>query len=283
MTRKYLDPGEPFEMEIIEAFLAHLGRAGRTEATIASRREVLYRLNRELAYGIGQTSSAELAGWLYRDNWSRNTRATYYAALKSFYGWAADPKDPWITDNPTLDLEPCSRTRGMARPVTDAQLTRILSEAVEPFRTWALIAAYQGLRCVEISRLDREHVTEEHLFVVRGKGDRPRVHDTHPDVWSTVRELPRGPVARDENGDRATPFYVSVATACYFRNRLGMPGVGLHRLRHWLGVTVQREYRDIRVTQAVLGHASLSSTEVYTMASDEQQRAARATLPRLAG
>jgi len=67
----------------------------------------------------------------------------------------------------------------------------------------------------------------------------------------------------------------------HFRS-LGLHGATLHRLRHWLGVTVQRNYRDPRVTQRVLGHASLSSTQIYTDATDEQQRAARATLPRFA-
>lgn len=283
MTRKYLDLGKPQEMELIDAYLEHLRRLNRTEATQRARHEVLYRLNRELPYGVGQTSHAELTAWLYRPEWSANTRATYYAALKSFYGWASNPKDPWIDGDPTADLEPCRRTRGLARPVTDQQLSRIFAESAEPFRTWALIAAYQGLRCVEISRLDREHVTERQLLVVRGKGDRPRAHDTHTDVWAAVRDLPPGPVARDADGNRATPFHVSIGAAHHFRYALGMPGVALHRLRHWLGVTVQREHGNMRVTMEMLGHASLSSTEVYTSATDEQQRAARATLPRLAG
>lgn len=284
MGKKTLDPAQAPEMEIITAHLEHLRRAGRTDATIAGRREILFRLNRDLPYGIGQAAPRDLAEWLYRDEWGRNTKATYYAALKCFYAWAADPKDPWISFDPMADLEPCTRTRGTARPVTDEQLAKILTEAAEPFRLWALIAAYQGLRAIEISRLDREHITEQQLIVVRGKGDRPRAHDTHEDVWRAVKDLPPGPIARTREGDRADAFYVSIQTAQHFRYALKMPGVGLHRLRHWLGSTVQREYRDIRVTMAVLGHLSLSSTQVYTAASDQQQRDARSTLPRfLAG
>lgn len=284
MGKKELELPQAREMELIDEHLEHLRRAGRTAATLRGRREILLRLNRDLPYGVGEATPQELRKWLYRDDWGRNTKATYYAALKTFYAWATDPKDPWLSFNPMDDLEPCTRVRGTARPVTDEQLRKILTEAEEPFRTWAVIAAYEGLRAIEISRLDREHITEQQLLVVQGKGGRPRAHDTHPDVWAAVKGLPPGPVARvPGSGERATPFYVSVQFAQYLRYGLKMPGVGLHRLRHWLGSTVQREHRDIRVTMAMLGHASLSSTQVYTAASDEQQRAARATLPRLAG
>jgi site-specific recombinase XerD len=75
---------------------------------------------------------------------------------------------------------------------------------------------------------------------------------------------------------------VSARAGDHFKRVLGIP-VTLHRMRHWLGTTVQREYRDIRVTQRLLGHATLASTQVYTTATDEQQRAARATLPRFGG
>lgn len=281
--KKDLPPAQAAEMELIEAYLEHLRRAGRTDATIEGRGEILFRLNRQLPYGAGQASAEELAAWLYRDELSENSKATYYRALRSFYGWASNPKDPWLSHDPTVDLEPCHGTKGVARPVTDEQLRRILTEAAEPFRTWAVLAAYQGLRCVEISRLDREHVTERQLIVVKGKGGRPRVHDTDEAVWAAVKNLPAGPVALDDAGERATPFYVSMNFALYCRRRLGMPGVALHRLRHWLGVNAQRRFKNIRVTQAMLGHASLSSTQIYTDASDEEQRAARATLPRFGG
>jgi integrase/recombinase XerC len=274
-------PDDPQAMEIVTAYVEHLRRAGKTDATLHYNRELLGRLDRDLPYGIGSTTREELSEWLYRDTLSQNTKCTYYNTLKRFYEWATDPDDPWLNANPAAKLEPVKWPRGVARPITDEELGRILTEAADPYRLWARIAAYQGLRCIEISRLDREHITEHQLFVVKGKGGRPRVHDTDPGVWAAVKDLPAGPIAMHPRaGRRATPFEVSSLTAEHFRRQLHMPGVGLHRLRHWLGVTVQRKYKDIRVTQAVLGHASLQSTQVYTAASDEQQRAARATLPR---
>lgn len=268
------------EMEMIDGYIEHLRRAGCSEQTLDGRRDILTRLNRELPYGVGVVNPEDLAEWLYRDDWSQNTKATYWRAMRSFYLWATNPADPWLDDDPTNAMEPIRTADSVARACTDEQLRTILTQAAEPFRLWAILAAYAGLRCIEISRLDREHVDERQLVVVRGKGGRPRAHDTDPSVWAAVKDLPPGPVAVDpRTGGRATPQYVSIYTRDYFERKLKVP-VSLHQLRHWLGTTVQREYRDIRVTQQLLGHRQLSSTQVYTDATNEQQRAARATLPR---
>lgn len=277
-----IERADDLAMGMIGEYLEHLRRAGRTPATIDGRREILSRLNRNLMYGLGQTTTAELATWLYQERWSQNTRYTYYMAMRGLYRWAVKPAVAWLSFDPTEDLEPVSPAKGRARPCTDEQLHTILTEAAQPFRMWATIAAYQGLRCIEIAQLDREHVSEQQLIVVRGKGGKPRVHDTDPYVWAAVKDQPPGPLARTEYGERATPFHVSSYSAAHFR-RIGVQGVSMHNLRHWLGVNLQSRFRDIRVTQAALGHASLSSTQIYTDATDEQQRLARSTLPRLAG
>jgi integrase/recombinase XerC len=273
------------EMEMIDRYLEHLRRAGCSDQTRRDRHGILCRLNRDLPYGLGQVSTEELARWLYRPTWSQNTRATYYRAIKSFYAWASDEHDPWISSNPAARLQRVTDAETVPRACTDEQLRRIIAEAREPFRTWAIIAAYAGLRCIEIAGLDRQHVTAQELFVVRGKGGKPRLHDTDPLIWAAVKDLPPGPIARHpDTGDRATAHYVSASAAYHFQQTMKMPkGVSLHKMRHWLGTTVQREFKDPRVTMAILGHKSLKSTQIYTAATDEQQRAARATLPRLAG
>jgi integrase/recombinase XerC len=279
-------------MDMIEAYTEHLRRTSRSasEATVERRREVLAQLDRQLTEGLDNTSQQELEDWLHngRDTrgganrpWSQNTKATYYSAIRSAYAFWADPRDPWISEDPTVDIAPVHGVKGTARDITDDQLWEILARAREPYRLWALIAAYQGLRCIEISGLDREHVTRERLIVVRGKGGKPRVHDTDPMVWAAVEDLPRGPVARDIWGrERASRHYISRMAGRHFQDELGLEDVTMHRLRHWLGVRTQALYRDVRVTQEVLGHETLSATQIYTKATVEQQREARAMLPR---
>lgn len=266
---------------LIAAYLEHMRRKGATATTLVLRSKLLHRADEDLPYGVGEANTEELAKWLHRESLSRNSRATYYAGLKSFFDWACDPRDPWLTFNPALDLDHVSSVKGVARPCTDDELRRILTQAAEPYRTWAHLAAYQGLRCIEISRLDREHVTADTLNVLMGKGGKPRTHDTHPAVWDLIAPKPPGPIARlVRSGERANAAYISFRSAKHFTTHLGLEGVTMHRLRHWLGCTTQRLYKDIRVTQRMLGHESLQSTQIYTDATFDQTREARSMLPR---
>lgn len=270
----------PHDVAMIDAFCEHLRRAGRSPRTIALRRKTLLLANDRLAFGLGEAAEDELAAWIYDARHALQTRATYLAGVRTFYQWAV--KARWVTIDPTVDLETVSVPRGIARPCSDADLTTILTSAPQPYRVWATIAAYQGLRCIELASLDREHITAERVVVVYGKGNRPRVLDTDPCVWAAVRGLPPGPLAIVAGtGERASNDYVSCMANNAFRD-LGVK-VTMHQLRHWMGVNMQRAYRNIRVTQQALGHVSLASTQIYTFASDDELRAARATLPRLAG
>lgn len=276
-------------MDIIDAYLEHLRRRSKSgsTATITGRRDILIRLNRQLPLDLTRTCQEELEDWLHNGvrpgtgaPWSQGTKATYWACIHSFYKWASDPRDQWLSEDPTAHMEPVSAVKGVARDITDEQLWTILDRGEPWVQIPARLAAYQGLRDIEISRLDREHVTQDRLIVVRGKGGRARVHDTDPIVWEALRELPAGPVAVRPDGHRAGPGYISARASRIFQVGLGLDGVTMHRLRHWLGVRTQALYRDVRVTQEVLGHESLSSTQIYTKATVAQQRAARAMLPR---
>lgn len=273
---------DPRAMEMIGEYIEHLRQAGESpEQTMRDRRGILTRLDRAMPYGLGQVSTEDLAAWLYRDEWSRNTRATYWRCLRSFYTWAADPADPWITANPTDGMTPVRTDDSVSRACSDDEVRAVVTGADEPFRTWARLAAYQALRCVDISRSNREDITRE-TYIVRTKGGRLLARDTDPEIWAAIRDLPKGPIARHPStGQRATAQYISIYSRDHFHRDLKVM-ISMHQLRHWCGTTVQREFKDIRVTQRLLGHKSVSSTQIYTDVNDDQLRAARATLPRFA-
>lgn len=271
------------DMELIDAYLRRLIDQRRSPDTVNLRRKILTKLHRDLPFGIARACRDELEAWLANCT-NDNTIATYWVAMRSAYKFWCDPRDPWLVEDPTLDMASATFPRGRARPGSEQRLQIVLTRAEEPYRLWTLLAAYQGLRCIEISGLDREHVTAEELFVVRGKGGRPRVQDTDPLVWDAVQGLPPGPLARTPDGTgRATAAQVSKRANHHFQTALGLDGLTMHMWRHRLGVQAQRAYKNIRVTQRLLGHETLTSTQIYTDADLDELRAARAMLPRPGG
>jgi integrase/recombinase XerC len=265
--------------ELIERYLDHLRELNRAKTTIATRRQMLYRHDRELPLGLAEANEDELRATIYRDDWDAKTQASNLTGLRSFFGWAVRRQE--LDFNPADGLIRPHIRRTLPRPPTDAQLADILDRAAEPYRLWVLLAAGEGMRCCEIAVADREHVTEG-TFLVFGKGDKERMVPTHPAVWQAVRHLPPGPLARREDGGRATAHSVSKLAAVHFDD-LGLPDVTLHRFRHWFGTSTLDACGNLRTVQELMGHASPTSTAVYTQVSNRARTAAVAALPVLAG
>lgn len=262
--------------DLIDAFCDHQRVRGRSSRTIDHRRFVLGKADRELPHGLTATKE-EIQAWLYRDDLSANAKASYYSALTTFYGhWEGRPGG--LACNPMANLPRPQWKPGQPRPVTQQQLERILTEAADPYRLWALLAAGLGARCIEISRLDRDDVTRD-ITYLHGKGDKHRKVPTPAAVYARVSALPAGPVAVTVEGLRASPHYVSSTASAYFGHTMGMPGVALHRCRHWYATHFQRAAGDIRVTQEVLGHSKPETTARYTEVAYEAKRSAVDALP----
>lgn len=164
----------------------------------------------------------------------------------------------------------------------DETLRVALGVAGPQMRAWLALASYAGLRCVEISRLERPDLGPGALRVV-GKGSHERVVPTHPVVAEALEGtyLARtGPVFRQENGNPYTAKQVSRRTALFFE-MIGYPGVTAHQLRHNFGTRVYRHSKDLRATQELLGHARIDTTAGYAAVGAEDLAAAVAALPAL--
>lgn len=269
MTTARQHDGMP-DIHHVEAYLRQLTLAGYRHTTIKTYRGVLLRAVHQLPRGLCAYPD-ELAEWIARGD-SRNTRATSAAALRGFYRWCQHTGR--LTYNPMDDVATVGHKRGYPRPVTHDELARLLTGAREPYRLWCLLAAYAGARCIEISRLHRDDITQETVYLA-GKGDRDRAVPTHPAIWAAIADLPPGPVA----ACNAARVSAQVSRECH---RLGLTGVTAHRLRHWAGTWWQAATGDVRVTQELLGHASPATTAVYTAVSDQARRAAVLGLPVIA-
>lgn len=259
-----------------------LRAAGRSEQTILARRNVLRMLQRDLGRPAAEATRAEIEAWLARPYWSRSTKSTYRFHLRGFFDWLVDTGQ--LEVDPTARLGRVRVPKPPPKPVTDEVLADMLARSHEPYRLWFLLAAYAGLRCGEIAVLRREDITADTLRVT-GKGDKTRIIDTHPLIWEAVRDLPRGMVCHYGT------VYQHVHQASHaisqrvreHLQRLGVPGVSMHQLRHSFATRLLRAGVDLRVIQTLMGHASIATTERYLAVSSDQRRAAIHALTDLSG
>jgi integrase len=186
--------------DLIAEYRSHLTNLARAPRTITDYTDILRRADRQLPHGLAGATIDELRGWIFTDKRGAASRLLYRTVIAGFFTWACcppdDPDAPWLDYDPARHLPHVRRPRRKPKPVSTEQLTDVLARAPEPHRAWFLLAAYAGLRCVEISRANREHITEAHVWVPSGKGDRERYVPTHPALWRVVAELP---------GDQAQP------------------------------------------------------------------------------
>lgn len=272
--------------DYIAEYERHLRRLDRSPDTIDTYIRVLHQADRELPEGLPSANTEELEDWLFTASANRrgstgrgrNTRADYVRILKGFGKWATNPKRRRLDFDATAELPEIKRSQTKPKPIREDILKDVLAHARGQIRVWMLLAAYAGLRCIEISRLDREHVTEERIWL-QGKGDKERFVPTHPLIWEAVKDLPPGPIAVDSDGvTRLTNRQVGHRGGYQIR-KAGYPRTGMHSLRHRFGTQTYDGSRDLVAVQELMGHSDPGTTRRYVDVNRDRMAAAVAGLP----
>jgi integrase/recombinase XerD len=142
-----------------------------------------------------------------------------------------------------------------------------------------------GLRISELTNLKiRDISTDAAQMIVRGKGNKERiVFVPNAELQDAFR---RYCVNRAKHGSLTSPLFLNAVgrrlRSQTFRkrlrvlsNRLGIaPHLTPHRFRHSAATLLIEEGIDIRMVQALLGHASLRTTEIYVRVSNHALRRA---------
>ncbi|HVZ53601.1 MAG TPA: tyrosine recombinase XerC [Pseudolabrys sp.] len=170
-----------------------------------------------------------------------------------------------------------------ARQVTDADL-----RAGEARETWVLardaavlaLLYGSGLRISEALGLKRKDIGAGiDAIRVTGKGNKTRMVPVLPRVAELTAqyvalcpyELPAdGPLFVGARGGPLSPRIVQLAMAA-LRGALGLPDSATpHALRHSFATHLLARGGDLRAIQELLGHASLSTTQIYTAVDAER-------------
>jgi integrase/recombinase XerC len=170
--------------------------------------------------------------------------------------------------------------RRLPRPVSPDEALAV-AETVGDAADWQgsrdlalLLLLYgSGLRIGEAIGLDGEALHDQDIIRVLGKGGKARVVPVLPMVRQALDDYAaacpwppaRGePLFRGARGDRLNPAIVRRRMRAA-RTALGLPdSVTPHALRHSFATHLLGAGTDLRSLQELLGHASLSSTQLYT-------------------
>jgi site-specific recombinase XerD len=145
-----------------------------------------------------------------------------------------------------------------------------------------------GLRVSELCALRVADVYSENgradVFVRRGKGGKSRLVAISERLALYVRAYigweirvgqqpaPDGPLFRSERGRHLTRSALHRIWKGALA-RAGLPTTwGVHATRHSYAVEIYRKTRDLRLTQRLLGHSNVATTQVYASLLDEDVR-----------
>lgn len=218
-------------------------------------------------------TTARIEEWV--DSVKRTPRARYaiISTLSGFHKWMV--LEGIREDDPTVNLVRPKMNRHLPRPINTADLSTALELAPVRMKAWLCLAAFAGLRCVEIAGLERADILLDSdppiLHLVVTKGMKERIVPLNPITIEALKAYglaAKGPVFARE--DRAvknrTRSKLKADTVSGLISQY-MTSVGVnataHQLRHWFGTEVYRNTQDIRLVQELLGHANISTTVGY--------------------
>jgi integrase/recombinase XerD len=275
----------------VGAFLALLA-ARRAPRTVEAYRRDLADLRRALGGPVARATSEQLERWvvaLRADGLSPATIARRVAAARSFFRHLqlVGVRD----DNPAAALTLPRRPRRLPRTLSPGEAERLVEAAAgtqpRALRDQALVELLYGagLRVSEAVGLERAGVDLDARVVrVVGKGDKERlVPIGRPAAEALRRYLARGrPYLerrhRPELFLNARGGALTRAGAFGILRRLAATAgldparVHPHLLRHSFATHLLEGGADLRSVQEMLGHADLSTTELYTHVSDRRRR-----------
>ena len=239
---------------------------------------------------FSEQTISEYVLYLHDLGYSETTRARKIASTKSLFGFLV--MEQIIESNPTINLGSPKIGRSLPDPLTIDEMERLLEapaalDTPEARRDLAMLELLYatGMRVSELTALDLEDVDVSGGAVrCLGKGGKERVLPIHGGAVDLLKSYMQD--ARPILAGAKTP------TALFLNrrgNRLTRQGFWLilkgytetaglngrvtpHTLRHSFATHLLRGGAPLRHVQELLGHASITTTQIYTHLTSEHVR-----------
>lgn len=244
----------------------------------------------KLLKDISQENIESFLAHLYNLGLSANSQARILSGTKKFYTYLIQEK--LVTENPTQLISSPSIGRHIPDVLSYEEICSMINciDLSQPFghRNKAIIELMYGcgLRVSEVTSIKISNIYVEDEFIrIFGKGDKERLIPISP---STIKTL-----YLYIDGERKSQNINSKHTDTLFINRRGSglsrqmifliikdlaekagikKNIGPHTIRHSFATHLLEGGADLRAVQQMLGHSSISTTEIYTHISDQYLR-----------
>jgi integrase/recombinase XerC len=217
-----------------------------------------------------------------------------FAALRTFYQFLGARKG--LRSNPVREVQlpkiertlPLILTRQQVEELLAAPTREAKSKAAPtwmPLRDVAIMELFysSGLRLSELAALDVAEVDPYTESVrVFGKGRKERVCPVGLPAleaisrYRAVANVHSGPLFINKGRRRISPRSIWLVLKRYVRHTSIPISISPHKLRHSFATHMLDRGADLRSVQALLGHASLSTTQIYTHVTTERLKKAYA-------
>jgi integrase/recombinase XerD len=235
-----------------------------------------------------------------RAGMARATRARRLSAIRQLYSFAYD--EGWRADNPATDISGPKREKSLPKTLSQEDVARMLAVAQDHGRTgdeklrnaclFQVLYA-TGMRVSELVSLPVSAARgDPRMLLVRGKGGRERMVPLSPPAraalttWLAARDAAED--AARQKGRAPSRFlfpgsgkeghltrirFYGLVKEVALRADLDASAVSPHTLRHAFATHLLANGADLRAIQTLLGHADISTTEIYTHVLDERLKA----------
>jgi integrase/recombinase XerC len=267
----------------VDAYLLYLAAEKRlSELTLtAYRRDLALLLEQAGATALKDLAPHQIrsfAARLHGRGLAPRSLSRILSGWRSFYRFA-NRRLGWET-NPCMDIRPPKARRTLPQVLSPEQCSQLLdrmAEDVLELRDAAMFELFysSGLRLAELTGLDLADVdTQTTEATVTGKGAKTRIVPVGEKAvraltaWLTVRSTLAGSAEPalflNRGGQRLSARSVGLRLRRWAIKAALPVHVHPHMLRHSFASHVLQSSGDLRAVQEMLGHASISTTQIYT-------------------
>ena len=231
-------------------------------------------------------------GWLGERSYAPSTVARKVAALKSFCGFLLDHGD--LAANPTAAIDSPRAPKPVPKPLSTQEVDTLLrqpstGDTPEAIRDAAMLELMYatGMRVTELVSVNVESVhLEPRPGYVRciGKGEKERTIPVYERALEAVeryldegrpkllKNRPQLALFVNRRGERLTRQGFWLILKGHARKAGIKTHVTPHTLRHSFATHMLRGGASVRDVQELLGHANVSTTQIYTQLADGHLR-----------